>query len=276
MINRSFKLLVFAIILAYTYTVNVHAFNLKVNSNIMKRRSTSEIKNQNTALKGVMNHNKKSLKAVVQGVGDEGCELPSPSGINTFPISLQFFSFLGISLVIYVATRFSIVSFDYLESMFPFYVHLWKKSFPILGILYTAAGVAHFKIADEFENIYPKVGAWGFWYLPGSKTFHVQWTGVAEIIGGLWLAIGGIADVFGLNLPVALGSHVLADGALFLLVLTVLVTPANIYMLTHGARLPKTGPEIPIKFHVIRLAVQCILFTQFYELAIPSINAFLK
>lgn len=273
MINHSFILLV--IVLSYT-TINVFAFNHKVSTDIMKLRSTIETKSKNAVLANAIKNNKSSLKAIIQGVGDEGCELPSPSRINTLSLPLQFASFLGVSATIYIATRLSIAGFDQLDSMFPFYISLWKKSFPILGIIYLAAGVAHFKIREEFENIYPKVGAWGFWYLPGSKKFHVEWTGVAEMIGGLWLLIGGIADIFGLTLPAALGPHVLADGALWLLVLTILVTPANIYMLTHGARLPKDGPEIPIKFHMIRLAVQCILFTQFYELAIPSINAFLK
>ena len=40
------------------------------------------------------------------------------------------------------------------------------------------------------------------WYLPGSKEFHVAWTGVVEFLAGLWLIIGAASTaIFGISLP---------------------------------------------------------------------------
>lgn len=158
--------------------------------------------------------------------------------------------------------------YEYLFDLFPGAVQSWKLTWPILGFIYFAAGIAHFKIEDEFCNIYPSQGAWGFWYLPGSKEFHVEWTGVAEVIGGLGLVIGGLNDV----LRFASDVNITAFASLWLLVLTILVTPANIFMLTHGAKLPMNGPTIPILGHVIRLILQSFLFAQFYILSEPLLK----
>lgn len=35
-------------------------------------------------------------------------------------------------------------------------------------------GVAHFTEEQGFKNMYPHTGAWGLWYLPGSKRFR-EW-----------------------------------------------------------------------------------------------------
>jgi uncharacterized membrane protein len=120
----------------------------------------------------------------------------------------------------------------------------------------------------------PSIDTQGFWYLPGSKEFHVEWTGVAEILGGLGLTIGGLSSALGTLMPGAFGS-LTSDAALFILVLTVLVTPANIYMFTHGAKLPVDGPEVPLQFHAIRLALQSLLFAFFYTLSVPTLNILL-
>ena len=53
-----------------------------------------------------------------------------------------------------------------------------------------------------------------------------------------------------------------------LLLLTVAVTPANIYMYTHGATMG-TGP-LPLTFHYIRFAVQCVLLGLLATLAKDS------
>ena len=74
---------------------------------------------------------------------------------------------------------------------------------------------------------------------------------MVEVIGGLWLLLGTLSEWLNLGLPINS-----ADGALILLILTFLVTPANIYMYTHGARMPLTGPEIPVVGHYIRLFLQ--------------------
>ena len=74
---------------------------------------------------------------------------------------------------------------------------------------------------------------------------------MVEVIGGLWLLLGTLSEWLNLGLPINS-----ADGALILLILTFLVTPANIYMYTHGARMPLTAPEIPVIGHYIRLFLQ--------------------
>jgi uncharacterized membrane protein len=71
-------------------------------------------------------------------------------------------------------------------------------------------------------------GAWGFWYLPGSPSFHVNWTGVAEIAGGVGTAVGA------LHLPF-LPEWLLPASAFGLFLLTVAVSPSNMYMWTHNA-----------------------------------------
>lgn len=69
----------------------------------------------------------------------------------------------------------------------------WQGTWPVpLGLIFAAAGIAHFTMLEGFCNIYPGRGAWGFWYLPGTASFHVKWTGVAEIAGGVGLALGGL------------------------------------------------------------------------------------
>jgi hypothetical protein len=69
-------------------------------------------------------------------------------------------------------------------------------------------------------------GAWSFWYLPGSPSFHVKWTGVAETVGGMGCILAG------LELPF-LPEWLLPASAFGLFLLTVAVTPANVCLWTH-------------------------------------------
>lgn len=132
-----------------------------------------------------------------------------------------------------------------------------------------AAGAAHFAVKSDFENIYPYRGAWGLWYLPGSPEFHVVWSGIAELLLGAGLTVGTLMNL----LTATSGSDLVEKSALGLLVLTALVTPANIFMYTHGARLPVSQPPVAVEFHYIRAALQSILFAQFYTLAQPLISS---
>jgi len=59
-----------------------------------------------------------------------------------------------------------------------------------------------------------------------------------------------------------------AAAALGLFVLTWAVTPANVYMYTHGATMG-TGP-LPLAFHYVRFAVQCVLLGLLATLAKDS------
>lgn len=136
---------------------------------------------------------------------------------------------------------------------------IWEFTWaPLLGLTFSAAGIAHFTLLREFCNIYPGRGAWGVWYLPGTSSFHVKWTGIAELAGGVGLALGG------LGVGAEFGLEKISAAGLFALVLA--VTPANIYMFSHGAQLPE-GLEVPVVGHAIRGFFQCVLLAFFWTLA---------
>lgn len=144
-------------------------------------------------------------------------------------------------------------------SLPPGWYSIWEWSWaPFLGVGFALAGVSHFTLLSEFCNIYPGRGAWGFWYLPGTASFHVKWTGVAEFVLGVALALGGL----GLGKEVGLQQAAAAG----LVALTLAVTPANIYMFSHGAQLPE-GLEVPIVGHAVRGLLQCVLLAFFFTLA---------
>jgi uncharacterized membrane protein len=108
-------------------------------------------------------------------------------------------------------------------------------------------------------------GAWGFWYLPGSPSFHVNWTGVAEIAGGVGCTLGA------LDLSV-LPEWLLPASAFGLFLLTVVVSPSNMYMWTHNAS-PLTeeeqdqAGEVTWQFHVFRASLQVVLLATYLGLA---------
>lgn len=147
-----------------------------------------------------------------------------------------------------------------LEALLPAgWYSIWAYTWaPLLGALFALAGVSHFTLLKEFCNIYPGKGAWGFWYLPGTASFHVKWTGVAEFAGGVGLLLGG------LGVGAEVGLEQAAAAGLF--ALTLAVTPANVYMFSHGAQLPE-GLEVPVVGHAIRGFFQCVLLAFFYTIA---------
>lgn len=207
---------------------------------------------------------------VVAGIGEDGCNLPAPSRLNTLSKPFQAKAIVSIFATLFLGTQlFSSFLADATTQ------YEWFQSFrytwPILGAVFVAAGVTHFTVEEEYCNIYPPKGTWGIWYLPGSAKFHVQWTGVAEILGGTGLLIGGIMDSF---FPVYYASPNLlssyagleSDSAALLFLLTIAVTPANIYMYTHGAKLPMDGPTIPISFHAVRGIMQVVLLGLLYQM----------
>jgi uncharacterized membrane protein len=216
---------------------------------------------------------------IIPGVGPEGCQLPSPSRINTVPKPLQAKAVVGIFAALFLGTQaFSSVLTDWTAHYE--WAQTFRYSWPVvLGAVFVAAGVTHFTVEDEYCNIYPSRGTWGLWYLPGSPQFHVQWTGVAEIFGGVGLLLGGAIDspLFPVyfDSPNLLSSNagLLSDSAAALCLLTLAVTPANIYMYTHGARLPKEGPAVPISFHVIRGAFQVVLLGLLYQMGEGTFDA---
>ena len=206
-------------------------------------------------------------EGIVRGIG-EGRDLPAPSGINTQPapfqaaIVLAIFAAIGLGTVFLHGPVFDLVRGSDLWN-------LSRPTWPILGLIYLAAGIAHFTELEGFTNITPPNGTWGFFYTPFSPKFNVLWTGVVEIFGGAWMLFGAAAPLLGIELPAALGP-VVSDGALTLMLLTAIVTPANVYALTHGANFP-LDLETPPNAHAVRLAFQSVLLAMLWEMATPTL-----
>ena len=160
----------------------------------------------------------------MRGVGP-GRELPSPSGINQLPEPLQAaFVVAVLSAVGFGAAVLSGPVFDSLRDSFLW--NLSRPTWPLLGFIYLAAGIAHFTEAEGFENITPPNKTWGFYYTPFSPRVNVYWTGVVEIFGGAWMLFGFGAKLAGIALPPELGP-VVSDGALTLFLLTIFVVSAD-------------------------------------------------
>eukprot|EP00929_Paragymnodinium_shiwhaense_P010619 TRINITY_DN115415_c0_g1_i1.p1 TRINITY_DN115415_c0_g1~~TRINITY_DN115415_c0_g1_i1.p1 ORF type:complete len:307 (+),score=42.11 TRINITY_DN115415_c0_g1_i1:82-1002(+) len=192
----------------------------------------------------------------------------APSGVSGLPEGEQAAVVLLIFALLAIGTFVFLALLRGLRSALPDgWFDNWAKTWPIIGAVYCVAGSAHFTAADAFGAIYPPAGTWGFWYLPGSADFHVAWTGVAELAGGIGLFVGalllGIADLAGQELPgKATVQQLNAYAALGLFVLTIVVSPANIYMYTHGAQMIGLTPgdaAIPVEGHYIRALLQCVL-----------------
>lgn len=153
----------------------------------------------------------------------------------------------------------------FLANHFPEYMAWSRGLWPVLGVTYIAAGAAHFGLPKGFEDMFPHNGAWGFWYLPGGANFHVKWTGVAELVGGIGMASALVTG----DTPVSSAS------ALGLFVLTAAVTPANTYMWSHNAPgpLPENPDEAMLSLqkeaHLARAALQVLLLSVTWGMAHP-------
>jgi len=209
-----------------------------------------------------------NTNTIVPGIGEEGCNLPPVSGVNTMDnlaqasiVAAIFFS-LGAGTYLFSSGLGLFTTFlgDTYPSQYEFFRNTWPVT---LGLVFSLAGVTHFTVKKEYENIFPSEGAWGIWNVPGGREFHVAWTGAAELAGGLGLLASGVSSFAGIgNLATtsfltSAGLESDAAAALFLLVL--LVTPANIFMFTHGAKLPMEGEAVPLSFHAVRWVMQVIL-----------------
>ena len=189
----------------------------------------------------------------------------APSGIDALDLPAQAAVFAGCYGALGVGTLLNVKLFDVIgEAVSADTQENLARAGSLLGILFVGAGITHFTNAAAYEAIFPPLGTWGLWYLPGDADFHVKWTGAAEIAGGTGLLLGAILDALGVDLggrsrPLRL----LCASALFLL--TLCVTPANIYMYTHGAMMeglgPDTGAPLPVEFHYLRLGMQVLILS---------------
>ena len=168
--------------------------------------------------------------------------LVAPSGVDELPYALQQATVLAGFAGLGAATLASASAYEAVRraSDESVWWQRWETfAAATLGVTFVLAGRSHFTMPEAFKAIYPPPGTWGFWYLPGSSDFHVAWTGVAELLGGAGLLIGCLLSV------VAWRVRVWVARAVFLLVLA--VSPANMYMFTHGAVMPGVTPdELPL------------------------------
>lgn len=202
----------------------------------------------------------------------------APSGIDQLPELTQAAVFVGYFAALGVSTVPATMALDAISKNV-FGLERWRNIFielalPVLmGLVYLSGGVGHFLAADAFRDIYPPQGTWGLWYLPGSASFHVAWTGVVEALcGGSLLVsaarlqlIGGDDDDENVVLKL-----LPAFSAATLFVLTLAVTPANIYMFTHGATMGDMEP-LDMSFHVTRFTVQVLFLSILWTLAKDSL-----
>jgi hypothetical protein len=97
------------------------------------------------------------------------------SGVDMLPLGAQAAVFAGImSSIALFGLALAGPILDSAERALPVgWFDAWAKTWPLLGFVYVFAGTAHFSSAAAFEAIYPPLGTWGLWYLPGSAAFHV-------------------------------------------------------------------------------------------------------
>jgi uncharacterized membrane protein len=108
----------------------------------------------------------------------------------------------------------------------------WRRAGLFLGILYFfAGGIAHFVFATAESSIIPPYVPY-----PGELNYLV---GALEILGAI-----------GLGIPLTRRA-----AGFCLILLTICVTPANVFMLQHADRFP----ELPIWALALRLPVQVLL-----------------
>lgn len=198
----------------------------------------------------------------------------APSGVDALPLVQQQLVFGAVFAGLGGGTAALTRVLDAANGAVPGFATL-KKTWPLIGVVYLAAGAAHFGVEGAFLSIYPPDGTWGFWALPGSPEFHVRWTGVAEVCGGAGLVGGALGGAFGPAQIRPAAKRLAATSAAALALLTLAVTPANIYMYTHGALMVGAGPDGPldVSFHYVRFVAQILLLSILTAIATESADS---
>ncbi len=177
----------------------------------------------------------------------------------------------GISGGLLVSTALLVTLLSALESALPtgWFGTLGNLNSVPLGLVFAALGAAHFAKKETFLGIVPPLGTWGgLWQVPAPgaeklglsyEEYHTYWSGAAELLGGLLLAASGVGLV-----PVAVQQF----DAFLMLLLTLAVTPANIYMATHDAQMDGGPPPMAYPdAHIFRGVIQAVLLADFWKLA---------
>lgn len=235
-------------------------------------RPCTQYRSRGTALKPFFKlRNRRAAAAglAVQGGGDDG--VPNqPILIGAKDDTTQQLTFLAAFAALAVGTNACIYlwngpgravlgteQFDAIQA----------TTFPIaFGSIFAVVGVLHFVFVENFARIVPPRGTWGgLWQAPSPfqdklgityAEYHSYWTGVAEFVGGVWLLAGG------------LGFTSTQVPAMLLFLLTVGVTPANLYMFTHDANPGGAIPRLAYPSgHIARFVVQCGLLSNFWVMS---------
>jgi uncharacterized membrane protein len=187
--------------------------------------------------------------------------------VETLPENLQAAIvgavFLGILGGTYVGVN---VVVPYLANTYPGATEMFFKAmWPTLGATYGIAGVVHFTNFDECCMMYPKDGAWGFWYLPGGAEWNISWVSVCLILGSIAMMLttqpgimAAVPNSTQLALAAAYGEFITTWAVLF----------SDVFMMTHNA--PGPGPlyrRLPPGVHVFRAFYHVILLTLVWECA---------
>merc|ERR1719362_1025979 len=139
-------------------------------------------------------------------------------------------------------------------------------SLPV-GAFFMSIGVLHLLLPMDYAGIVPPLGTWGIWLVPGSGLFHAYWTGIAHLLCGLALLVSEVMDILEWQLQtwrVPWRPPASEQICFFLWVQTIAVSPANVYMFTHGANtLSYLKPLGPIPYpdgHIYAfIGVVCLL-----------------
>lgn len=225
----------------------------------------------------------------------------SVSGINALPEIFQCGIFVGYYLLLGVCCNVSINIIDNEISTKIIGLETWRALYVdnvlpcAIGILFVSAGIGQLLVApQEYLPLVPPPGTWGIWYVPGSSQFHVFWTGMVELICGTSLLFS--SDVLNRNkeeeeedsssssssITSILTKVIKPVSATLLLILTIVITPSNIYMYTHGATLATTmttttttiteNPfSLSLSYHYIRFLLQSLLLGTLFVLAKDSL-----
>ena len=195
--------------------------------------------------------------------------------ISSQDAQTQQIAFVSICIGILGGSFLFLEVYNYLELLLPAWAfNPFYNVLPyILSSAFIAAGISHFALEDTFTSFVPPKGSWGGLFIvpaPFSKQlnltyaqYHSYWTGLAEILVGTSLILttsGVLGEQF--NNPT------IPAGLMYLL--TLIVTPANIYMYTHNPVVPRI-PPLPYPYgHVGRGVLQMALLAVFYKLTIHS------